>query len=133
MRPAEKRCNQLRCSEGAFIGVVRWTEPQIWTEAPYNAQLRKQSQLRKSYINRMVSGWVAGNIVFGGLIGLAIDAASGGMYKLSPEQVDARLDGERAGRNRTFQTEEGAIFITVVLKPDPEWEQVGSLTSSQSK
>src|SRR5690606_14191454 len=34
-------------------------------------------------ISRGVSGWVAGNIIFGGLIGLAVDAISGGMYKLS--------------------------------------------------
>lgn len=33
-------------------------------------------------IENNVSGWVAGNIVFGGLIGLAVDAATGGMYKL---------------------------------------------------
>src|SRR6056297_542367 len=31
---------------------------------------------------RKVSGWVWGNIVFGGLIGLAVDGISGGIYKL---------------------------------------------------
>src|SRR5437764_13755386 len=30
---------------------------------------------------RKVDVWIAGNIIFGGLIGLCIDAASGSMYK----------------------------------------------------
>ncbi|MGH7553307.1 MAG: PEGA domain-containing protein, partial [Longimicrobiales bacterium] len=42
-------------------------------------------------VSRGVSGWVVGNILFGGLIGLAVDAISGGMYKLTPEQVSATL------------------------------------------
>ena len=42
-------------------------------------------------ITKSVSGWVWGNIVFGGLIGLAIDAISGGLYNLSPEQLNAEL------------------------------------------
>ena len=35
-------------------------------------------------ITKSASGWVWGNIVFGGLIGLAVDAISGGFYTLSP-------------------------------------------------
>lgn len=42
-------------------------------------------------ITRSVSGWVWGNLVFGGLIGLAVDATSGGLYKLTPEQVSAQM------------------------------------------
>ncbi len=34
---------------------------------------------------------VAGNIIFGGLIGGGIDAASGAMYKLYPEMVNVAL------------------------------------------
>ena len=42
-------------------------------------------------LNRGVSGWIAGNIIFGGLIGLAVDAMTGAMYKLSPDEVIAVL------------------------------------------
>jgi hypothetical protein len=42
-------------------------------------------------LTKSVSGWVWGNIVFGGLIGLAVDAIDGAIYKLSPEQVSAQL------------------------------------------
>ena len=74
-------------------------------------------------INRSVSGWVWGNIVFGGLIGLAVDAISGALYKLSPEQLQATLAGENAG----LLYEKDAIYVTVILQPDPSWQRVGTL------
>lgn len=40
---------------------------------------------------RVVDGWIIGNILFGGLIGLGIDALSGGMYHLNPNRVDITL------------------------------------------
>ncbi len=42
-------------------------------------------------LNRKVDGWVAGNIIFGGLIGLAIDFIDGAAYNLSPSEVNATL------------------------------------------
>jgi hypothetical protein len=45
---------------------------------------------------RKVDGWIAGNIVFGGLIGLAVDAITGGMYKLTPEQIQSELMNQTA-------------------------------------
>jgi len=42
-------------------------------------------------IKSVVSGAVAGNIIAGGLIGWGIDAASGGQYRLVPENYDLRL------------------------------------------
>lgn len=42
-------------------------------------------------ITRHTSGWVWGNIIFGGLIGLAVDAISGGIHRLEPEQIHATL------------------------------------------
>ncbi len=74
---------------------------------------------------RGTSGWVWGNIVFGGLVGLAIDAMAGGMYKLSPEQINAEMRGAGAFR---ADREGDDIFITVVLEPKESWEKVGSLT-----
>ena len=74
-------------------------------------------------ITRSTSGWVWGNIVFGGLIGLAVDAISGGLYKLSPEQVEAEL----ASKGMGMDMQGSDIIITVVLEPDPSWEKVGNL------
>lgn len=75
-------------------------------------------------LDRKVSGWVWGNIIFGGLIGLAVDAISGGMYKITPETVNARLtpveDNTQAGAN-------DRVLIRVVMRPDPRWEKIGQL------
>jgi len=74
-------------------------------------------------LTRHVSGWVWGNIVFGGLIGLAVDAASGGLYELRPDQVAGQLQAGKMGavirRNN--------IVVLLVANPDPSWARIGSL------
>ena len=78
-------------------------------------------------ITRSVSGWVWGNVLFGGLIGLGVDAISGGLYKLKPEQVETILAKEDASI-----TEDGdIIYVAVVLTPDPSWEKIGELEVSR--
>jgi uncharacterized protein YceK len=74
-------------------------------------------------ITKSVSGWVWGNIVFGGVIGLAVDAIDGGLYNLSPEQLNAEL---RASGSKVSATDEG-ILVVAVLVPNPQWEKVGTL------
>lgn len=77
-------------------------------------------------LTRSTSGWVWGNIVFGGLIGLVVDASAGGMYKLTPDQIDSEL---RSAHAEALSND--GLFIAVVLKADPSWEKIGSLTSSK--
>ena len=79
-------------------------------------------QTFETNVIRSVSGWVWGNIVFGGLIGLAVDAISGGLYKLRPEQVTGAL------ATADVHSDQGTIYVAVVLAPDPSWEKVGQLT-----
>ena len=71
---------------------------------------------------RKTSGWIAGNILFGGIIGLAVDAITGGMYKLTPEQIQTQLLTQTVS---TFEKDN--IYLFVTLEPDPEWELVHSL------
>jgi hypothetical protein len=73
-------------------------------------------------LTRKVSGWVWGNIIFGGLIGLAVDAGTGGMYKLTPEQVVATLPAT-VGTLRS-----DALYVVLVDKPKTEWAYIGGLT-----
>jgi hypothetical protein len=73
-------------------------------------------------IRKSTSGWVWGNIVFGGLIGLAVDASTGGMYKLTPTQVQQTLDEETAAKGA-----EDTVFIAVVMEPKPDWKRIGQL------
>lgn len=70
-------------------------------------------------LTRRISGWLAGNIIFGGVLGIVIDAVTGSMYKLTPEQIDAYLEANCL--------EAGSEFISVTLKADPDWEKVGEL------
>ncbi len=75
-------------------------------------------------LTRQTSGWVFGNILFGPgvLIGIAVDAISGGMYTLKPDQVSAEL------RNAQHAAlEDGTLFVVLVPNPDPEWEKIGQL------
>lgn len=74
-------------------------------------------------VTRSVSGWVWGNIVFGGLIGLAVDAIDGGLYKLTPQQLSGTLTAQRAsvvpGRD--------GLYMVVALHPEQGWEKIGQL------
>lgn len=59
------------------------------------------------------NGWyIGGNIVFGGLIGwLIVDPFNGGMYTLSPEQVDATMTAKTADN---FKYANGNLSIVMI-------------------
>ena len=42
-------------------------------------------------LTRTLNGWVSGNIMIGGLLGVGVDAISGAMYNLTPPQITANL------------------------------------------
>jgi hypothetical protein len=77
-------------------------------------------------VEKDVSGWVWGNIVFGGLIGLVVDASTGGLYNLEPAQINQNLDEETAQ-----QMKDSDVFISVVMEPDPDWKKIGQLKRSR--
>jgi hypothetical protein len=102
---------------------------------PYVAKLsRKDNHIVKIAVDgyapaeltmtRKVSGWVWGNVVFGGLIGLAVDAISGGLYKLTPEQLQATLAQQGAS---VAPTKDGVYVVLVKVAPT-EWTKVGQLS-----
>ncbi|MDK2964381.1 MAG: hypothetical protein PWQ29_1775 [Verrucomicrobiota bacterium] len=49
-------------------------------------------------LTKKVSGWVRGNLVFGGLIGLAVDAISGGMAQLLEKHTALVFTPQRIGK-----------------------------------
>ena len=77
-------------------------------------------------LERGVSGWVWGNLLFGGLIGLVVDVSTGSMYKLTPEQVDGTLVTRQALLNG--QT---IIQVELALSADPSWEKIGQLEAAR--
>ncbi|GAB4237627.1 MAG: hypothetical protein Tsb0034_12840 [Ekhidna sp.] len=74
-------------------------------------------------IKREMDGWFLGNILFGGIIGIIIDAANGSMYKLTPDQVIAQM-GKSTAMNRS---DDSNLVISVALEIDPSWEKIGQL------
>jgi uncharacterized protein YceK len=75
-------------------------------------------------LTNSVSGWVWGNIVFGGLIGLAVDAISGGLYNLNPDQLQSAL----AKQSAQIAPSKNGIYVILVKTVDPSWTKVGQLT-----
>lgn len=75
-------------------------------------------------LKRATSGWLLGNVLFGGLIGLAVDAITGAMYKLEPTVIETNLIKTAA----SSKTVDGNIYISVVLEPEKDWVKVGQLT-----
>jgi hypothetical protein len=47
-------------------------------------------------IKRGINGWVFGNIIFGGIIGIVIDCASGSVYSFSPSEIEQSLVPENS-------------------------------------
>lgn len=78
-------------------------------------------------VTKKVSGWVWGNILFGGLIGLGVDAMTGGLYDLTPEQLNAEM--KKSGS--TVSMNKDGIVVVAVLSASPEWKKIGSLVQQQ--
>jgi hypothetical protein len=81
----------------------------------------------EAVFSRQLSGWVFGNVIFGGIIGLAVDAISGGIYMLTPDQVQAELRSNHMNQCKTSDDS----YIAIVLQPDPSWKKVGNLVAAQ--
>ena len=74
-------------------------------------------------LTRKVSGWVWGNVLFGGLIGLGVDALTGGLYNLTPDQISGQLAHQGASATVT----KDGIYVVLVTKANPSWQKVGML------
>ena len=83
-----------------------------------------------------MSGWVWGNLVFGGLIGLAVDAVSGGLYNLPPDQMTGVMNQGVVPQSRPLEVSRVGnmgFLITVVLRPDPAWQRIGTLQRAEER
>ena len=64
-----------------------------------------------------------GNVVFGGLIGLAVDAMTGGLYNLTPAQLTSTL----AKQSATVDRSKDGIYVLLVPAAETGWTKVGQL------
>jgi len=79
-------------------------------------------QRYETRLSREFNNWYLGNLILGGLIGLIIDPITGAIYKLTPEELNAKLD-----KGTAFSTKGKNIYLTVSLEIDPNWKKVGQL------
>ncbi|AVJ55437.1 hypothetical protein C5610_03435 [Idiomarina sp. OT37-5b] len=94
----------LQKSDGSYFG-----------GKTYSVQIQKAGYSSQTItVTSSPNGWyLAGNFVFGGLLGwLVIDPLTGAMYNLSPENVNGQLAGQNANND------ESANGISVVLLED---------------
>jgi len=131
---------QIAITSNPSSGTVT-VDDQVVGKTPFTTRLsRKKPHFIKieldgyfpyqAVFTRKTSGWIAGNILIGGLIGLGVDAITGGMYKLSPEAVQAELRNEqRTG----IKLSNDQIFLTIALEPKPGWEKIGQLVVVNQK
>jgi len=85
-----------------------------WGGKSYFVRISKEGyETQNIPIISSANGWyIAGNLVFGGLIGwFIVDPLTGAMYNLSPEQINASL-GTKVSHNNT--TTDGNISIILL-------------------
>jgi hypothetical protein len=91
-------------------GAEVWVDSIKMGETPVIAKLRRKDthavklvlngyQPYETTITRSVSGWVFGNIVFGGLIGLGVDATEKVTGTLADARTVAQSKGDEIGSN----------------------------------
>jgi len=117
-------------------GASVWVDRQLVGNTPIIVELSRKDnhvvrieldgyQPYEATFSRQLSGWVFGNIIFGGLIGLAVDAISGGLYMLTPDQVQAEMRSNRIAYSKNSKDS----YIAIVLEPDPSWKKIGELVA----
>lgn len=97
-----------------------------WGKKSFTVKITKEGfQEQVIPVTANANGWyIAGNFVFGGLIGwFVVDPQNGNMYTLSPEAVTASLAG-KAAHNNTGRSGE----ISIVLLQDVPADLQGKLT-----
>ena len=85
-----------------------------WGGKDYTVRIPKEGYDAQTIaVTSSPNGWyIAGNLLFGGLIGwFIVDPLNGGMYNLSPEQITASL-GEKSAYNNDFSN--GSISIVLI-------------------
>jgi len=86
-------------------------------------------------LSRGMNGWVFGNILFGGLIGLVVDVADGAIYTISPDSVFANLSLKQ-GATTPLAVQPAAprsqVFtITAKLKQLKDLKEGGYITEQE--
>ncbi len=75
------------------------------------------------YLTKGLNGWVFGNLLFGGLVGVGVDVVSGSVYKFDPKQLDIQMRPE----DIVYRQETTKGCFAMVNNPSEEWELIGHI------
>lgn len=81
-------------------------------------------QTTRFNLTRKISGWFYGNVLLGGIIGIAVDMSNGSMYALTPEELK-----EYASRTDIhYHARQGELMVILVPQTAAKWRKVGQLS-----
>lgn len=93
-------------------------------ETPCSIELKRKNEYsvtisKKGYesvelfIKRKSDGWIWGNILIGGIIGLIVDFSNGAAYRLSPEELNTTLSKESLSNLELNDNESNLVIIDI--------------------
>ncbi|MEE9443869.1 MAG: PEGA domain-containing protein [candidate division Zixibacteria bacterium] len=102
-----------------------------WCETPCSIELKRKREYKafiakegyepvELIISRKSDGWIWGNIVFGGLIGLIVDFSNGAAYKLSPDELSATLSEKTIGQISINESDDAVLIFDFELLSQEE-------------
>jgi hypothetical protein len=68
-------------------------------------------------LSRGNNGWIFGNLLFGGIIGLVIDCVNGSIYTIKPDVIQANL----------LKDDSGTISVAVQAQPTGNLQKLGQM------
>lgn len=89
-------------------------ELQLKVNKSYNVEFRKEGYSNRTLIlsNSVGAGWIILDVVLGGIIGIAIDAATGDWYSLDQDHLNAPLEATKTEFKTTNQDEGNSTIET---------------------
>ena len=78
-------------------------------------------------IDKHTDGWIWGNLLFGGLIGLVVDLSSGSCYRLSPHDFSVTLTAKTMGDLRPGPSGVSLVIIDYARLSPAEKEKLKSI------
>lgn len=77
-------------------------------------------------MDQKVSKWMIGNLIWGPavFVGLLVDALTGGMYLLTPDQINEFMIQEKHGQ---FTARQEQLFVGMTKKVNPNWKKIGQM------
>jgi len=100
----------------AFVELTRGDEHHLRIEA-------EEYQPYETTFTHSMNGWVLGNVLLGGIVGIAIDSSSGAIYSLDKDEIAVEL--QKAGETQTISS--NGIYIIIASNYPADVRKIADL------